>query len=56
MSYRDDLTFGIIGDVDAQIDATEIAEGIEKGVDRLFAIANAAKRSRQVGHLMLLSS
>jgi diacylglycerol O-acyltransferase len=56
LSYRDHLTFGVIGDLDAQIDAAEIAEGIENGVDRLFAIANAAKRSRRVGHLMLLSS
>jgi diacylglycerol O-acyltransferase len=39
MSYADELTFGIIGDFDAQIGAEELAGDIESGMGRLLAAA-----------------
>lgn len=55
MSYADRLTFGVIGDYDAQLDVDEIARGIEHGITRLVAVASAALHTRRLGNLMLLS-
>ncbi len=54
-SYADRLTFGVIGDYDAQLDVDEIARGIEHGITRLVAVASAALHTRRLGNLMLLS-
>jgi diacylglycerol O-acyltransferase len=55
LSYADRLTFGVIGDYDAQLDVDELARGIEHGIGRLVAVANAAIHTRRLGNLMLLS-
>jgi len=55
LSYADRLTFGVIGDYDAQLDVDELARGIEHGIARLVAVASAAIHTRRLGNLMLLS-
>jgi diacylglycerol O-acyltransferase len=55
LSYADRLTFGVIGDYDARLDVDELARGIEHGLARLVAVANAAIHTRRLGNLMLLS-
>lgn len=55
MSYADHLTFGVIGDYDAQLDVDDLARGIEHGIRRLVAVAAAAVHTRRLGNLMLLS-
>ncbi|MDR3661338.1 MAG: wax ester/triacylglycerol synthase family O-acyltransferase [Mycobacterium sp.] len=54
MSYADRLTFGVIGDYDAELDADELARGIEHGIARLVTVASAAAHTRRSGNLMLL--
>ena len=55
MSYADRLTFGVIGDYDAELDADDVAAGIRHGIERLAAVASAAVHTRRLGNLMLLS-
>ncbi len=55
MSYADRLTFGVIGDYDAELEADELARGIEHGITHLIAVASAATHTRRLGNLMLLS-
>ncbi|BBX82949.1 wax ester/triacylglycerol synthase family O-acyltransferase [Mycolicibacterium aubagnense] len=55
LSYADHLTFGVIGDYDAQLDVDELARGIEHGIARLVDVASAAMHTRRLGNLMLLS-
>ncbi|WP_418001612.1 wax ester/triacylglycerol synthase family O-acyltransferase [Mycobacterium sp. PDNC021] len=55
LSYADRLTFGVIGDYDAQLDVDELARGIEHGIARLVDVASAALHTRRLGNLMLLS-
>lgn len=55
LSYADRLTFGVIGDYDAQLDVDELARGIEHGIARLVDVASAATHTRRRGNLMLLS-
>lgn len=55
LSYADHLTFGVIGDYDAQLDVDELTAGIERGIARLVAVASAAIHTRRLGNLMLLS-
>jgi diacylglycerol O-acyltransferase len=55
MSYAGDLTFGVIGDYDAELDVDDLAQGIEQGIARLVSVASAARRTLRAGNLMLLS-
>ena len=55
VSYADRLTFGVIGDYDAQLDVDELARGIEHGIARLVDVASAATHTRRRGNLILLS-
>ncbi len=49
------LTFGVIGDYDAELAADDLASGIEHGIAHLVAVASAATHTRRLGNLMLLS-
>lgn len=55
MSYADRLTFGVIGDYDAELDTEDLARGIENGLAHLISVASAATHTRRLGNLMLLS-
>jgi diacylglycerol O-acyltransferase len=55
MSYAGDLTFGVIGDYDAELDVDDLAQGIEHGIARLVSVASAARHTLRAGNLMLLS-
>jgi diacylglycerol O-acyltransferase len=54
LSYADDLVFGITGDYDAAPDVDELAEGIEKAVQRLVMLSTSPRRSTPVGTLSLV--
>jgi diacylglycerol O-acyltransferase / wax synthase len=54
LSYADDLIFGITGDYDAAPDVDELAEGIEKAVQRLVMLSTSPRRSTPVGTLSLV--
>lgn len=56
LSYAGQLTFGVLGDYDAEIDVDELAEGIEHGLARLSHVAAAAGHTRRSRNLLLLSS
>jgi diacylglycerol O-acyltransferase / wax synthase len=54
MSYADHFVFGIIGDYDAAPDVDELANGIERAVERLTSISAGHWRSTPMGTLALV--
>jgi hypothetical protein len=52
----DQVTYAVTADSGTQIEADELIDCITSGLDWFLAVANATKRSRRVGNLMLLSS
>lgn len=54
LSYADHLAFGIIGDYDAAPDVNELADGIERAVNRLADLSIGHWRSTPVGTLALV--
>lgn len=56
LSYAGYLTFGVLGDYDAELDVDELTEGIAHGLARLSEVAAAAGHTRRSHNLLLLSS